>query len=626
MKLVSSIRLVLILVLLITTTQFGQTAFNLKKEYSKTLLVLTNEIKSRQIINKSDVNFGAITCSHCNVLHTRAAESMFPFIVTYNITGDDNYLAAAFNLTDWLIKQQQTDGSWKEIPEEWTGTTTDQLFMMVLSYNLISEKLNVNQLKRWKISIEKAADYLASVMSNDFASINYCATTTASLSAAYQIVPKEMYLLKSRKLARTIIAKMDEDGFINGEGGKVHNSKFGVDLGYDLEMSLWGLGYYAKLTNDTIVAEAVKKSLHNHLYFIYPDGSMDNSWGIRSNKWTTYGSATSDGCQVLFTLFAELDSLYPTAAYKNLQSIRGCIHDGVLDYGPHYRNIFANDPCIYPTFAKAKNLALAYELSNDKYYALAELPTEKMNWLREFKTLDLIQVRTQSFMSTITAYRYKDISKGSKSKYMYRPTGGSISNLWLKGHGFLQASSQTEYLRWEPMHFPEAENLKCLTPRIEFEDSLGYFTNLFEFDGHIESKKIDHNVFEVCTFGELKDKNQLNGGVGYKLNHRFTDNALEKSVTVYYRDIRPVITIVEPIIDYPGMEYSMVDPSTVKIMADGKELEFKLLTDNVKIVVGRNREKYWSPYPSLKACPIELIVSPDNELSKVISYQIRIIK
>ena len=111
--------------------------------------------------------------------------------------------------------------------------------------------------------------------------------------------------------------------------------------------------------------------------------------------------------------------------------------------------------------------------AKDVEYSLTELPTQKINWIKKFKTLDLVEVRTKSFMSTITAYRYKDVSKGSKSKYMYRPTGGSISNLWLQDHGFLQASSQTEYIRWEPMHFPEAEGIKCLTPRIEFKDSIG---------------------------------------------------------------------------------------------------------------------------------------------------------
>ena len=79
---------------------------------------------------------------------------------------------------------------------------------------------------------------------------------------------------------------MDEDGFINGEGGRSHTGKSGVDLGYDMEMSLWGLGYYARCSGDSVVDAAVRRSLENHLYFIYPDGSMDGSWGIRSNKWT----------------------------------------------------------------------------------------------------------------------------------------------------------------------------------------------------------------------------------------------------------------------------------------------------------------------------------------------------
>jgi len=497
--------------------------------------------------------------------------------------------------------------------------------MMVLGYNNIKDKLSDDQILRWKKSIKSAADYLTLVMSNAFASINYCATTTASLSATYQIIPDEKYIIKAKELARMIIAKMDEEGFINGEGGKVHDAKYGVDLGYNLEMSLWGLGYYANLTNDIVVLEAVLNSLKNHLYFIYPDGSMDNSWGIRSNKWTTYGSATSDGCQVLFTMFADENPVYPIAAYKNLQSIRSCVNEGLLGYGPHYSRIFNEEPCIYPTFAKAKNVAFAFELAKNIDYPITDLPTQKINWIKEFKTLDLVEVRTKSFMSTITAYRYKDYSKGSKSKYMYRPTGGSISNLWLQDHGFLQAASQTEYIRWEPMHFPEAEGIKCLTPRIEFKDTLGYFTNLFEFDAHIESNETEKNVFNVCTVGELKDKHQYNGGVGYKLAHRFTDNSIEKSITVYYRNARPVITVVEPIIDYSGMQFTLIDPSTVKIESDAKVLEFKLISDNAELVIGRDRDKYWSPFPSLKAFPIELIVNPNDDFSKTIVYQIKVI-
>lgn len=69
-------------------------------------------------------------------------------------------------------------------------------------------------------------------------------------------------------------------------------------------------------------------------------------------------------------------------------------------------------------------------------------------------------------MATITSYRYKDQVAGSRGKYMFRPDGGTISHLWAKDHGFLQASSPSIYTRPEPMSFPEARGVRPLTPRI----------------------------------------------------------------------------------------------------------------------------------------------------------------
>lgn len=618
--------IVLRIFVFVQVTLIGQTSVNLKNEFGKTLFELCNSLQKKQLLQIPDANFGAINCSECNLLHTRAAESVYPFLVAYKITGEENYFISAISLADWLIKQQQPDGSWKETPEEWTGTTTDQLFMLVLSYEQIKDKLDKQKSELWLNSIKKAADYLTAIMDNSFASINYCATTTASLSATYNIIPDIKYIEKAKSLAVNVISKMDEDGFINGEGGKTHNAKYGVDLGYDLEMSLWGLAYYSKISNDTLVFNKVFKSVYTHLNFIYPDGSMDNSWGIRSNKWTSYGSATSDGSQILFTLFADFDEVFATAAYKNLLAIRRSIFDGLLTYGPHYNKIFENEPCIYPTFAKAKNLALAFDLANDKEYSIVKLPTEKKPWMKEFKSLDLVEIRTKLFMATITGYRYKDILKGSKSKYMYRPTGGSISSLWLEDYGFLQAGSQTVYNRWEPMHFPNADNIKCLTPRIEFTDTLGYFTNLFEFDSRMISKSLDENSYLINALGELKDMNQLNGGVGYKFEYLFTDSSIEKSVTLFYRDITPTVKIIEPIIENSNVKFTLVNPKTVLIESDYKILEFKLMSDNAELQIGNDKEKYWAPFPSLKAFPIELMVLYNGELSNEIKYKIRVIK
>ena len=602
---------------------------NLKAEYSATLKELAHALRARQIPDSGSLHGGAIRCEHCQVLHTRAAESVFPFAQAFRITGDSSYLRAAISVGNWLIRQQEPDGSWKETPEEWTGTTTDQLLMMVLAYEALRAELTGIQAEAWLGSIRRAADYLMAVMSPEFASINYVATTAASLAAAARLTQSPQYLEKARDLARRTVAKMDEEGFINGEGGRDYTAKSGVDLGYDLEMSLWGLGYYARQSGDSLVWNAVKRSLANHLTFIYPDGSMDGSWGIRSNKWTGFGGATSDGCQVLFSLFSDDDPRYATAALKNLQFLRRCINGGLVGYGPHYAQIFVTPPCIYPTFAKAKNLAMAYQLEKGTIRPGSLLPTEKKGWMKEFRTLDIVQVRTGTFMATVTAYGYKDQRAGAKSKYMYRPSGGTVSNLWAEGHGFLQASSVTAYTRPEPMHFPEAPGIRSLTSRIEYTDTLGYFTNLFEFDGRMESAKADgiEGGYIVRTRGELKDRNWLSGGVGYLLEHRITDRELHRVVHLIYHDARRQIRIVEPIIDHPGMTYALSGPRAVRITAGERIFEFAVTSGEAELKIGEAREAYWSPYPALRAFPIELIVPPPAEgYDREISYRLTLLR
>ena len=113
---------------------------SLKQEYASTLTDLSRALLIRQINDPADPDAGAIRCDHCNVLHTRAGEAVFPFAAMFRITGDTAYASAAVRLGNWLIHRQEADGSWKETPEEWTGTTTDQLLMMVLAYESLDQE------------------------------------------------------------------------------------------------------------------------------------------------------------------------------------------------------------------------------------------------------------------------------------------------------------------------------------------------------------------------------------------------------------------------------------------------------------------------------------------------------
>ena len=51
---------------------------------------------------------------------------------------------------------------------------------------------------------------------------------------------------------------------------------------------------YARLANDTLINNHVEEALKRHIGFVYPNGTIDNSWGIRSNKWTCFVDATSE--------------------------------------------------------------------------------------------------------------------------------------------------------------------------------------------------------------------------------------------------------------------------------------------------------------------------------------------
>src|SRR6187402_2939376 len=170
------------MLLFVFSVQSQAQKINIKEEYAETLKQLSDALIKRQITSKTDA--GAIQCKFCNVLHTRAAEAMYPFSVMYGIKKNKLYLDAAKSAANWLMSQQQPDGSWKETPEEWTGTTTDQLLMMLLTFDKISASLTESERNAWISSMRKAADYLAKVMKPEFASINYVATSTATLAKA----------------------------------------------------------------------------------------------------------------------------------------------------------------------------------------------------------------------------------------------------------------------------------------------------------------------------------------------------------------------------------------------------------------------------------------------------------
>ena len=600
---------------------------SLKNECFETLTVLSDALLNLQITDANDHDFGALKCPSCNVLHTRAAEAVYPFSIMFKETRNEKYLHAAIFVTNWLIKQQQPGGEWIETPWAWTGTTADQLLMITNSYPILKNHLTKDEQMKWENAMKYAADFLVKHMSPDFASINYCPTSAAVLAAVHRIIPDSIYLEKARSLAHWTVAKMDEAGFIQGEAARSFGVKYGVDLGYEIDMSLWGLGLYAKLCNDKFIEDRVKKSLAKNLNFVYPNGAIDGSWGSRCYKWATFGSKTADGCQILFSMYAEDDPRYVTAAIKNLRFLRTMIKDGMIGNGPHFWDIFPQYVCNYPTFARAKNLAMAYEFGIQSEIETPPIPSEIPGWMEFYPTVNVALARSQNFMLTVSAYGYKDLTNTNGGQYNQHPTGGSACNIWVEDFGFLQTSSQTKYVRGETMHMPVIEDtVICLTPRIEFTNENGYFTNLYEFEGRMTAAESDNSIATVTTTGELKNEKWYQGGVGYTLSHKLFDNYIEKRVKINFHDRQPLVRIIEPIVQDQNTKFEWTSPKKVFIKGEQKSLVFEIVAGDFQIEEAELSSRYMFPFPAMKCFPLVIKVhAPVEGFEQEVKYRITIL-
>jgi acetyl esterase/lipase len=576
----------------------------------ETMAVLADALLKLQVRTTGDSSRGAIACPGCGIYHTRAAEAVFPLAIAYRQTLDPKYVDGARDLAEWLFRQQRPEGEWAETPWAWTGTTADQLLMLAEAYPILEGKLSPSERERWKGSMTRAANYLVRMMDPAFASINYCPTTAAALMVTNRSIPDPAYIAKARRLAHQVLAKMDEAGFIQGEAARAHGVKYGVDLGYEMDMSLWGLGLYARLSGDSVVNSAVRRSLAKNLPFLYPNGALDGSWGSRCYKWAAYGSKTADGCQILFALYAEEDPRYLTAALRNLEYLRGMISGGMVGNGPDHWRIYPGATCVYPTFARAKNLALTLAYGPTRPLPGRGLPSDSHGWFRAYPTVDVVVARSKNFMMTVSAYGYRDPSRTNDGQYNQHPTGGSVCNLWVEGGGFLTTSSQTRYVRGESIHMPVDDSALCLTPRIEYRDSLGYFTNLYEFEGRLTVRAAAESIAIVSTSGEMKDEGWLPGGIGFNITNILLDEALEKNITLSFHDRRPVVRIVEPIVRGEGTRIDRVGARRVFVRTGKRTFVIDLLEGGAEFLPDSSRSTYRFPFPAMIAEPLVILVPP----------------
>jgi hypothetical protein len=119
------------------------------------LLYKLCEINNDTETNPADANAGALISPNTNPnktpIHTRAAEAVFPLSVAYKHSQKIKYLESAVRLDSWLIRNQKFDGSWKETPWRWKGTTADQCLAMADAYSILKNQLSLKKQAKWEI-------------------------------------------------------------------------------------------------------------------------------------------------------------------------------------------------------------------------------------------------------------------------------------------------------------------------------------------------------------------------------------------------------------------------------------------------------------------------------------------
>lgn len=600
-------------------------------QYRKTMLSLCDALLPTQVCNANDANYGALVCPSVNPenhpLHSRAAEAVYPFSVAWKVTGKPKYRDAAIKLGNWLISIQETTGKkaggWSEIwpdPQQkgWYGTTTDQLISMAGAYTILKPFLTPAEIEKWNSSMQKAAEFVMQnfpVKSN----INYNPTAAATLVLAYQNLdkPQQSWLVKADSLMnRYTLPFIDRQNLLVGEG-------MGVDEGYNMAQSIGYIALYAILTHNLQIKQKAADLLKEHCLFVYPNGSIDNSWGTRSFKWNyESGTKTAPGVYFSFALLAGMDASFSAAGLKCLEYLnKQLTGNGFIAYGPHAdRHNSSSPPCNYSTFARAQSLALAAEYGAKP--AIAEtFPAQETNWFKFFPDINVAVVRTDKIMATVSAY-------GEIRRYS-RPSvcrGGSITNLWMEGfgkNGYMETSSTSDYQRIEAQHMPIEGDLLPLTPRIEFTADSTIFSNIWEDKGSMSAEK-DGTQIKVSVSGKMKNIKGAPSEVNYKLTHRFYADYLTKEITVSGQS--KAFRIVEPIVNDPGTTFSLKNDSTVIIKTASSKNEWELrvtgCTVPFQISLGNQASKYWCPFPGVEAYPVIISFNTQSDAPQTITISL----
>ena len=560
-----------------------------------------------QINDPSDpVSNGALYCEACGLIHGRCQESVYPFLYMADKTGEQKYLDAAIKVMDWSVNVDKPDGSWTNMidPKSWWGITVFGAIALGEALHHHGHVLPKELKEKWEKRLKEAIEVVYKKFDMHFSHINYRFTAVYALSFLGKYFNEEKYIARSKEFATLIPKYLTEPNKLIFGEDKPDNEKsakglYPIDLGYNVEESLNAVVQYALLEKDEELLNLLTQSLNGHLEFMLPDGAWDNSFGTRQNKWTYWGSRTTDGCQPAFALMANRNAAFGTAAVLSTELLERCTINGLLAGGLHYET-HGVKPCMHHTFAHAKNLAFVLDNSElvKNVTKNKPLPRSINNGIKHFPELDVWLGARGPWRSTVSSY-----DQIWKKKYSVAATGGSLAVLWHQKVGPLFTASMAEYLLVEDYNQqPQPGEDFCLTPRVErFVDEVWY-TNIHDLKAKVSHTDENGVInFEVQAALTNREKETINASGDFKLNYLFD---AEKTTIKAKRNSSDTNkdALVLPLISPTGEKIVKTSENSIEIHKEGGVV---VLATNVPITIKKSeKERIFNQVPGMEVVPI----------------------
>ena len=437
-------------------------AEKLMKEWCDTLL-------SYQVKTKTPYTNNALLCPACHVIHGRIADLCFPLTTLWAKTHDENYLIQADRLIDWSEFNLKTEkGFWyNDVGNRWIGTSAFSAMSMGEAIyhfgDILPEKYN----SKWMEITLRITDSFMN-LDKDFRPVTnyYCGIATL-LALVWKLTGDIKYYERSKVWLSEVLRRFDDNGILYGEGYPMEfdDGSRTIDMGYNLEESLPLLLRYSVLTGEHM--EYFRSRLRDHLEFLLPDGGIDNSFGSRHNKWTYWGSRTSDGLIEGLALVLD-DPMFANTCERVLALYEKCTHDGLLAMPMAHE---AEEPtCLHHTFAHAKALAALVCAQNVPEVTSVTLPCETSYGIKKYQNSRLFLVSEGGFRATFSAVKARFLPEGTSNG------GGSMNLLYHNEYGVICAATSAEYAPSEPLnqqYLRNADNTPCMTAQFVVNGNMG---------------------------------------------------------------------------------------------------------------------------------------------------------